>query len=250
METVKNIVLAKQANCNSDSVLSYAVQLSDTLKAKLTVGLCYQSDTELAGAEDLREANPIKDAFQYVKQSYLDSANVDYRLVSCETTSCDRADETLTIYLPDLYLMDKSQVEHLYSFIDRIYCPLILLPHQVEFKPVNHLLVVGDLNEKEREHTPRHAHNLATIFSASYEMLDFSDLSESLFNMPASHPEADLKSFKGPIRLYPEKLSQMRKPDMLVLMVKDKFFGVMRSFYGPAIELSKRLDFPVMIYKV
>lgn len=250
METIKNVVLAKQANCDSDKVLRYAIKLTDKLQAKLTIGLCYHYEPEYQKTSGYYEANPVKEAFQFVKHEYLGDTQVDYRLVSCETESCDQADETLTIYLPDLYLMDKTQVQDLYGFIDRIHCPLILLPSQVKYHAIQHILVVADLNEKDRDNIPSHAHALATKFSASYEMMDIGDLSAAIFDVEDERKAATLPSSKSGSRKYAHELHSIGRPDLLVIMVKDKFFGVMKSFYGPSINLIQLLDFPVMIYKV
>ncbi|WPP50704.1 hypothetical protein [Catalinimonas niigatensis] len=249
METIKNVVLAKQANCDSDKVLSYALKLTNRLGAKLTIGLCYQYEPEYLRTSAYREVNPVKEAFQYVKHEYLIDSPVDYRLVSCETEDCDRADETLTVYLPDLYLMDKTEVHDLYSFIDRIHCPLLLLPPQIKYHPIQHILVVADLNEKDRDNIPLHAKSLAETFSASYEMMDIGDLSASVFDKK-ERKSSSLLSPKSDQRRYAHNLHDMGVPDLLVIMVKDKFFGVMKSFYGPGINLTQLLDFPVMIYKV
>lgn len=249
MENIKNVVLAKQANCDSDKVLRYALKLTDKLQAKLTIGLCYQYEPEYQRTVAYHHANPVKEAFQYVKHEYLMDSPVDYRLVSCETEDCDKADETLTVYLPDLYLMDKTQVNDLYSFIDRIHCPLVLLPPQIKYRPIEHILVVADLNDKSSDNIPRHARALAETFSATYEMMDIADLSASMFDSAQGKNPAHMASSKADHRLYPHELQDIGKPDLLVMMVKDKFFGVMKSFYGPGINLIQLLDFPVMIYK-
>jgi hypothetical protein len=250
METIKNVVLAKQANCDSDKVLQYALRLTDKLQAKLTIGLCYQYEPEYTRTFAYREANPVKEAFQYVKHEYLDDAQIDYRLVSCETENCDQADETLSIYLPDLYLMDKTQVNELYTFIDRVHCPLMLLPPQVKYHEIERIMVVADLEEKGNENILRHAHALADKFSASYELMDIGDLSSSVFDMQEERKPSQQISPKSDPRRHAHQLRGIGRPDLLVIMVNDKFFGVMRSFYGPTINLIQLLDFPVMIYKV
>ena len=250
METIKNVVLAKQANCDSDKVLQYALRLTDKLQAKLTIGLCYQYEPEYSRSSAYHEANPVKEAFQHVKHAYLDDTQVDYRLVSCETENCDQADETLSIYLPDLYLMDKTQVSDLYTFIDRVHCPLILLPPQVRYHEIERILVVADLDEKGSENIHRHAYALADKFSASYELMDIGDLSTAVFDMQQERKPSQPKSSKADLRRYAPQPGGIGRPDLLVMMVNDKFFGVMRSFYGPSINLIQLLDFPVMIYKV
>jgi hypothetical protein len=250
METIRNIALAKEANCDSDHVLQYALKLTDKLQAKLTIGLCYPSEASSMSFSGYMKDNPVKNAFQFVKEAYLDHANVDYRLVSCETDICDYADETLTVYLPDLYLMDKTQVHDLYTFIDRVHCPLILLPKNVKFRNIERMLIAADLNDKAGDYTSRYAFQLADIFSSTFEMIDISDLNASIFNNPVSTKQVEAKRDKSDLRVYPHQLKSMKKPDLLVIMVKDKFFGLMKSFYGPSIELLKTLDIPVMIYKV
>ncbi|MDF9797477.1 hypothetical protein OKW21_002740 [Catalinimonas alkaloidigena] len=250
METIRNVVLAKEANCNSDNVLQYALKLTEKLKAKLTIGLCYPAENSVMSISANQEENHIKNAFQFVKEAYLDQANVSYRLVSCETDICDNADETLTAYLPDLFLMDKAQVHDLYAFIDRIHCPLILLPKEVQYKNIEHMLITADLNDKTADYASKYAFQIANIFSSTFEILDIGDLNAQLFENLNSDKKRAASTDKAELRIYPHQRKKITKPDLLVIMVKDKFFGLMKSFYGPSVELLKTLDIPVMIYKV
>lgn len=250
METIRNIALAKEANCDSDHVLKYALKLTDKLQAKLTIGLCYPSEASSTSINSYLDENPVKNAFQFVKEAYLNHTHVDYRLVSCETNICDYADETLTVYLPDLYIMDKTQVHDLYTFIDRVHCPLILLPKTIQYKNIERMLIAADLNDKAGDFTSMYAFQLADIFSSTFEMIDIGDLDASIFENPATTKKVEASRDKSDLRIYPHQLKNTAKPDLLVIMVKDKFFGLMKSFYGPSIELLKTLDIPVMIYKV
>lgn len=247
METIKNIVLAKEANCKSDEVLQYGLQLANELNAKLTIGFCYPSEAHSLEMSGYRES-PVREAFQYVKGAYLEQTDVNYRLVSCETQICDKADEALNIFLPDLFLVDKTLVRDLYTFIDRVHCPLLLLPENISYQPMKHMLVIDDFNGKDDMKNLRYMHQLSKLFNISFEMMDYEDFDPQLLNK--SNKSSRIKSDKGESRLFAHNAHQMTAPDMLVMMVKDKFFGLMKSFYGPLIEQLKDINLPVLIYKV
>jgi hypothetical protein len=226
MESINNIVLVQDAEKRTDDALNYALQLSNHLNARLTIGLCYQA------AEPMLEgATTVSNAFQHIKKDYLVNAPVDYRLVSCNTQRCEDADTTLSIYLPDLYVLNLKAVDQLYPLLDRIYCPILLLQTKMKFKPVQKILMLAE--NAEETTVVNHAAEFSGIINADHTIIDMQE--EALENAlePSSHKAADKTDYQ-----------------MLVLMVNDKLFSVMQSFYRPIIDQALQYHLPVVIYKI